>query len=212
MRHRAAGLICRTGRWRRVTRCSSTGKASNACPNTSFEGSTAIGPPFNFLRQKTPPFRAGDEGRSGAPCARLSTYRRACGNRRLWSGGDNHATTACVSRSQRSPFGVAGLVRCEQPRNPLPLGMGSGQFTCCDVHATLRGRGASAHGATPRGVRVVHARGRHRRPDARLWPPRPHLAFPSTKYPPPWLTFRCLLRYTEMDNQASRPCHVTRAK
>ncbi len=47
---------------------------------------------FNFipdsalinLRQKTPPFRctvrAGDEWRSGSPCAILSTYRRACGN------------------------------------------------------------------------------------------------------------------------------------
>src|SRR5260221_9360696 len=80
-----------------------------------------------FLRQKTPPFRAGDEGRSGSPCARLSPYRRACGNLRLWSGGDNQATNARVSRSQRSPFGVACLVRCEQPRNPLPLGMGSGQ-------------------------------------------------------------------------------------
>jgi hypothetical protein len=30
-----------------------------------------------FLRQKTPPFRAGDEGRSSSPCATLPTYRKA---------------------------------------------------------------------------------------------------------------------------------------
>ena len=51
-------------------------------------------------------------------------YRRACGNLRLWSGLDNQESNARVSRSQRFTFGCACLVRCEQPRNPLPLGMG----------------------------------------------------------------------------------------
>src|SRR5260221_11980181 len=58
-----------------------------------------------LLRQKTPDFSPGDEGRSGSPCARLPLYRRACGNRRLWSGTDNQGSTARVSRSQRFTFG-----------------------------------------------------------------------------------------------------------
>ncbi len=47
-------------------------------------GSALIDGHLINLRQKTPPFRctvrAGDEWRSGSPCAILSTYRRACGN------------------------------------------------------------------------------------------------------------------------------------
>jgi hypothetical protein len=88
-----------------------------------------------FLRQKTPPFRAGDEGRSSSPCATLPAYRRACGNRRLWSGADNQGPNERVSRSQRFAFGRACLVRCVQPRNPLPLGRGRGQrgVCCCWV-------------------------------------------------------------------------------
>src|SRR5258708_34802223 len=58
-----------------------------------------------LLRQKTPDFSPGDAWRSGSPCARLPLYRRACGNRRLWSGTDNQGSNARVSRSQRFPFG-----------------------------------------------------------------------------------------------------------
>src|SRR5260221_9760251 len=62
-----------------------------------------------FLRQKTPPFRAGDDWRSSSPCATLPAYRRACGNRRLWSGADNQGPNERVSRSQRFAFGRACL-------------------------------------------------------------------------------------------------------
>src|SRR5258706_12507788 len=94
---------------------------------TSSAGSWII-----FLRQKTPPFRAGDEWRSSSPCATLPAYRRACGNLRLWSGADNQGPNERVSRSQRFAFGRACLVRCVQPRNPLPLGMGRGQYDLAD--------------------------------------------------------------------------------
>jgi hypothetical protein len=63
------------------------------------------GPYLILLRQKTPDFSPGDEWRSGSPCARLSAYRRACGNLRLWSGTDNQGSNARVSRSQRFTFG-----------------------------------------------------------------------------------------------------------
>jgi hypothetical protein len=66
-------------------------------------------------------------GMNGALARRMVDclqYRRACGNVRLWSGGDNQVPNARVRRSQRFTFGCACLVRCEQPRNPLPLGMG----------------------------------------------------------------------------------------
>jgi hypothetical protein len=82
---------------------------------------------LSFSAIHPPPFRAGDEWRSGSPCATLPAYRRACGNRRLWSGTDNQGSNERVSRSQRFAFGRACLVRCVQPRNPLPLGMGRGQ-------------------------------------------------------------------------------------
>src|SRR5260221_14224683 len=87
-----------------------------------------------FLRQKTPPFRAGDEWRSSSPWATLPAYRRACGNLRLWSGADNQGPNERVSRSQRFAFGRACLVRCVQPRNPLPLGMGRGQRAECRAY------------------------------------------------------------------------------
>ena len=54
-----------------------------------------------ILRQKTPPLRAGDEGRPGAPCGRLPAYRRACGTRRLWSGAAPQGSNERVRRSRQ---------------------------------------------------------------------------------------------------------------
>src|SRR5260221_14708828 len=54
-----------------------------------------------ILRQKTPPLRAGDEWRPGAPCGRLPAYRRACGNLRLWSGADTQGSNERVRRSRQ---------------------------------------------------------------------------------------------------------------
>src|SRR5258707_5256794 len=56
---------------------------------------------FIILRQKTPPLRAGDEGRPGAPCGRLPAYRRAYGNLRLWSGADTQGAHERVRRSRQ---------------------------------------------------------------------------------------------------------------
>ena len=121
-RHRAPG---RAGRRRRSpARARRTGRRSP--DRTSLlRGSCAAA--FIFLRQKTPPLRAGEEGRSRSPCAPLPAYRRACGTRRLWSGADTQGPYERVSRSPRFAFGRACLVRCVQPRNPPPLGMGRGQ-------------------------------------------------------------------------------------
>ncbi len=47
------------------------------------------------IERKTPNFSPGDVSES-LFCGRLSTYRRACGNSRLWSGGDNQTTNARV--------------------------------------------------------------------------------------------------------------------
>src|SRR5260221_8500363 len=57
--------------------------------------------PIIILRQKTPPVRAGDEGRPGAPCGRLPAYRRACGNLRLWSGAATQGAHERVRRSRQ---------------------------------------------------------------------------------------------------------------
>src|SRR5258708_12696562 len=56
---------------------------------------------FIILRQKTPPLRAGDEWRPGAPGGRLPAYRRACGNLRLWSGADTQGSNERVRRSRQ---------------------------------------------------------------------------------------------------------------
>src|SRR5260221_3373152 len=57
--------------------------------------------PIIILRQKTPPLRAGDDWRPGAPCGRLPAYRRACGKLRLWSGAATHGAHERVRRSRQ---------------------------------------------------------------------------------------------------------------
>ena len=103
------------------------GLAQPRKPGRNIPAAVTPMPHFIFLRQKTPPFRAGDEWRSRSPCAPRPAYRRACGNLRLWSGADHQGPTERVSRSQRFACGRACLVRGVQPRNPLPLGRGRGQ-------------------------------------------------------------------------------------
>jgi len=55
----------------------------------------------------------------------LPTYRRACGNLRLWSGRDNQESNARVRRSRQEP-----PVRCAVfgPKIPWLRATGSGQF------------------------------------------------------------------------------------
>ena len=62
----------------------------------------------------------------------LPAYRRAYGNRRLWSGLDNQESNERGRRSQQTPV---CLVRNVRPRNPPPLGVGSGQN---EMLATLK--------------------------------------------------------------------------
>src|SRR5260370_20608357 len=53
-------------------------------------------------------------------CVMLLLYRRAYGNRRLWSGGDLQAT----NKSVRPVTRLLPKQAVTRPRNPLPLGTG----------------------------------------------------------------------------------------
>jgi hypothetical protein len=64
--------------------------------------------------RKTPDCSPGDTSES-LFCGIFVLYRRAYGNSRLWSGGDNQAANERVRRSQQVPV---CLVRGVRPRNP----------------------------------------------------------------------------------------------
>jgi hypothetical protein len=87
-------------------------------------GSRFVVHQFELVHQisgaETPAFRDGVSAVSflcAILYALLTAYRRACGNRRLWSGADTQGSNERVRRSQRAS---SCLVRSVQPRNPLP--------------------------------------------------------------------------------------------
>jgi hypothetical protein len=70
--------------------------------------------------RKTSDFSPGDTSES-LFCGIFVLYRRAYGNSRLWSGGDNQAANERVRRSQQIPV---CLVRGVRPRNPPASAVG----------------------------------------------------------------------------------------
>lgn len=117
-----------------LARRSTTGKAGPRCAADDSQGA--------HLSLSARRSLSSDKGMNGAQangvrCALRSPYRRACGNRRRWSGGDTQATTARVSRS-RSQQTSACLVRSEWPRNPTAPAVG--RVNLCDFALRSRER------------------------------------------------------------------------
>ncbi len=112
-------------------------------------------------------------------------YRRACGNLRLWSGGDNQATNERVRRSRRTPsvrFAVFGPgIPCLEAWGAVnKVSRGTSPVRCPSAPALMASKVDASSASLPRittwmsgisyvmGLRSSHDAGQNGKPSTRL--------------------------------------------